>query len=317
MAELARWSTQTLALIEAAIEEDLGAAGDLSSALLEEPDTPCTGALVSRAPGTLCGLALLTAACDAFGRRLDAELAFDAAQRVAGLAGAYADGDAILPGVAFARLRAPRAALLAAERTILNFLTRMSGVATLTRRFVDAARAVAAQIQIVDTRKTIPGWRELDKYAVRCGGGANHRMGLYDAVLIKDNHLAGVADEHFAAAIFDLLNRLGQPPTKCARRPAGRPSFVEVEVDTLGQFRAVLDVVGVDIVLLDNMPVEALRTAVELRDRRGLRGRLVLEASGGVTLENVAAIAASGVDRIAIGALTHSAPALDIGLDLA
>ncbi len=316
MSEQSVWSAATLALIEAAIDEDLGTGGDVSSALLDEPDAECTGLLVSRAPGVLCGRVLLPAVCAAFGRRLDAELVVEPARRVDDRLADFSDGDAIRPGVAFCRLRGPRAGLLTAERTLLNFLTRMSGVATLTRQFVEAARAVSPAVQIVDTRKTIPGWRELDKYAVRCGGGVNHRMGLYDAVLIKDNHLAGVTDERFAAAAFELLNRLGPAAAPGARRPGGKPAFVEVEVDTLGQFRAVLDVVGVDVVLLDNMSPETLRAAVELRERRGLRGRLLLEASGGVTLENVAAIAASGVDRIAVGALTHSAAGLDIGLDL-
>ncbi len=186
-----------------------------------------------------------------------------------------------------------------------NFLSRMSGVATLTRHFVHAARQAHPGVQVLDTRKTIPGWRELDKYAVRAGGGLNHRFGLYDAVLIKDNHLAGIPTERLAAELTALLKRI-----------AGKPSFVEVEVDRLEQFDEVCRVGGIDIVLLDNFTLEAMRVAVARRDARGLRGRLALEASGGVTQATIGAIAATGVDRISVGEITHSAAALDIGLDL-
>lgn len=205
-------------------------------------------------------------------------------------------------------LRASRSSALTVERTVLNFLGRMSGVATLTRQFVDAAHAANPDVLVMDTRKTIPGWRELDKYAVRCGGGTNHRDGLHDAILIKDNHLAGVPTERLASTLFDMLNRIDELPVK--------PKFVEVEVDNLTQFEQVCRVLGVDIILLDNFSGEDLRRVVEMRDSLGLSGKLALEASGGVTLETIADIAATGVDRISVGALTHSAPALDIGLDM-
>ncbi|MEW6252904.1 MAG: hypothetical protein AB1716_19885, partial [Planctomycetota bacterium] len=238
-------------------------------------------------------------------------------------------------GTVVATLRGPRATVLSTERTLLNFLGRMSGVATLTRRYVDAARAANPHVQILDTRKTIPGWRELDKYAVRCGGGMNHRSGLYDAVLIKDNHIAGIPLERLAEELRAMLGRL-----------ARTPKFVEVEVDSLEQLREVCRVAGVHMVLLDNFTTERIRAAVAVRDRLRTRplipmspqhlervndltaaerddGRphtweppmLLLEASGGVDLESVAELAATGVDRISVGALTHSAAALDIGLD--
>ena len=194
--------------------------------------------------------------------------------------------------------------MLAVERTLLNFLGRMSGVATLTHRYVQTARQANPDVRVLDTRKTLPGWRELDKYAVRKGGGTNHRMGLYDAVLIKDNHLAGIPTEHLASVLSGLLDR---------KLDSAR--FVEVEVDRLEQLIEVCKVSGVDIVLLDNPSPHEMRRAVEYRDSQGLRGQLALEASGKVSLENIADIAATGVDRISVGALTHSAVALDLGLD--
>ncbi|MCH8805767.1 MAG: nicotinate-nucleotide diphosphorylase [Planctomycetes bacterium] len=313
------WSEQTLQLIEIACEEDLGATGDITSALLEG-DEPVEARLVPRADGVICGLAIGPAICDVFAQRSGFELAFATPTRDDGPG---RDGFVVRPGECVATIRGRRTVVLCSERTLLNFLGRMSGVATLTRRFVDAAREVNADVQIVDTRKTIPGWRELDKYAVRCGGAQNHRQGLYDAVLIKDNHLAGTPPERLASALFDMLNRLVPLSAKSEASPdqqarglhPGRPSFVEVEVDDLAQFEAVCSVLGVDIVLLDNFSPAQMRAAVERRDALGLRGKVRLEASGRVTLDNVAEIAATGVDRIAVGALTHSAPTLDIGLD--
>jgi nicotinate-nucleotide pyrophosphorylase (carboxylating) len=283
------WSPATLRLIEAAADEDLGQVGDVTAALLEDAQRPALARLVPRQAGVACGLALLDDICRVFGARLGG------APRPKELA---RDGDPVAAGAAIAELRGPRGALLGVERTLLNFVSRMSGVATLTRRFVTAASAANPAVRIYDTRKTLPGWRELDRYAVRCGGGSNHRDGLHDAVLIKDNHLAGT------------------PPGRLAQ--AGRrPAFVEVEVDTLDQFEQVCCTAGVDIVLLDNFAADDLRRAVARRDALGLAGRVQLEASGGVTLETIAAVAASGVERIAIGALTHSATGLDLGLDFA
>lgn len=302
------WSEATLRLIDAARDEDLGA-GDITSALLPDVLRPVTGRVTVRQAGVIGGLALAPLICSSFAGRLGLPLAFEPAA-VHGRT--CRDGDSVAPGSIVATVRGPQAAVLAAERTLLNFLGRLSGVATLTRRFVDAARAANPSVQILDTRKTIPGWRELDKYAVRIGGGTNHRHGLYDAVLIKDNHLAGIPVERLAAALEQWLARLPR-----------RPAFVEVEVDRLAQFAEVCKVAAVDVVLLDNFTLDDLRAAVAQRDALGLRAdparpgarRLLLEASGGVRLDNVGAIAATGVDRISVGALTHSAPALDLGLD--
>ena len=291
------WSTQTRRLIELACEEDLGAGGDITSALLPQATTEVSARVIPRQPGTICGLTLGPTVCEVFSRRLNQPLQF--------VTTGPADGDAVTAGCCVATLRGPRAAVLSVERTLLNFLGRMSGVATLTRRFVDAARTVNPHVQILDTRKTIPGWRELDKYAVRAGGGQNHRAGLYDAVLIKDNHLAGIPVEQLATRLADLLGQV-----------VGRPGFFEVEVDSLAQLAEVCKVPGVDFALLDNFTPEQMRAAVGLRDARRLRGKLALEASGGVTLESVAQLAATGVDRISVGALTHSAASLDIGLDI-
>jgi len=295
------WSPQTVELVRIACAEDLAQAGDVTSLLLAAPETPTAARIVPRASGIICGLALAPEICRVFAARLGRPLSIEPAPAAGGC---YQDGQPVAVGATVATLRGPQAAVLAVERTLLNFLGRMSGVATQTRRFVETARQANPQVQILDTRKTIPGWRELDKYAVRCGGGTNHRRGLYDAVLIKDNHLAGVPPERLARVLSQMLARVG-----------GRPAFVEVEVDSLAQLAEVCKVAAVDSVLLDNFTLEDLRRAVAYRDAQGLRGRLALEASGRVTLENVAAIAATGVDRISVGALTHSAPSLDIGLD--
>ena len=295
------WSEQTIALIHAACVEDLGDAGDITSALLPARTQAATARIAPREAGVICGLALIDAILAVFGTRLGQTVTFEPAQRGSVR---WQDGDPVEPGDVVGTLRGPAAAVLAIERTLLNFLGRMSGVATHTRRHVDAARAGNPDVQVLDTRKTLPGWRELDKYAVRAGGGTNHRHGLYDAILIKDNHLAGVGVERLAGTLFDMLNR--KPP---------QTAFVEVEVDTLEQLREVCKIVGVDIVLLDNFPLDDLRRAVDLRDELGLRGKLALEASGGVTLDTIGDIAATGVDRISVGALTHAARWLDIGLD--
>jgi nicotinate-nucleotide pyrophosphorylase (carboxylating) len=207
-----------------------------------------------------------------------------------------------------AELRGPHAAVLTAERTLLNFLSRLSGVATLTAKFVRAARAANPRVQILDTRKTLPGWRELDKYAVALGGGTNHRFGLHDAVLIKDNHLAGVTTDRLAEHVRELLATLAQL--------ASRPTFIEIEVDSLEQLDAVLPVSEIDYVLLDNFSPEELTEAVRRRDALCSDRKPELEASGNVTLATIAEVAVSGVDRISIGSLTHSVPAFDWGLDL-
>ena len=203
------------------------------------------------------------------------------------------------------RIRGPLRSLLSAERVILNFLQRMSGVATQTQRYV--RRVEGSSAKIYDTRKTMPGLRALDKYAVRAGGGVNHRVGLYDGLLVKDNHLA-------AQPLKDLAAFLSKIVSQCRSEDSTR--LIEIEVDTLEQLREVLKVDGVDVILLDNMDCPKMTQAVEMRDRAGKKGKLDLEASGGVTLETVRSIALTGVERIAVGAITHSAIAMDIGLDV-
>ncbi len=296
------WSEATIQLIQTACDEDVGQVGDITSALLAEPEAEVKARIVPRADGVVCGLALAPEICGVFARRLSQELEFAPARRGAGR---FEDGQPVAAGHQVATLRGPKAAVLVVERTLLNFLGRLSGVATLTHRYVQTARQANPNVQVLDTRKTLPGWRELDKYAVRMGGGANHRMGLYDAILIKDNHLVGVSAEQLANRLTELL-----------KRKAPSAKFVEVEVDRLEQLKEVCQVAGVDVVLLDNFSLSEMRGAVEYRDSRGLRGKLALEASGRVTLDNIADIAATGVDRISVGALTHSAAALDIGLDI-
>jgi nicotinate-nucleotide pyrophosphorylase (carboxylating) len=338
------WSQQTIQLIHLACDEDLARAGDVSSALIPAPTGEVVARVVPRSAGVICGLALGPEICAVFGDRLGQKLRFEAATDGGGH---YADGQAVNGGENVATVCGPKAAVLAVERTLLNFLGRMSGVATLTRKFVQAADRPYPKCAIYDTRKTIPGWRELDKYAVHCGGGHNHRMGLYDAVLIKDNHLAGVPTERLARTLTEMLQRISRhgaaseseprsvseqtesKPGSQATGPASdasprlrsglglghAPAFVEVEVDNLEQLAEVCKVERIDIILLDNFSLDDMRRAVDYRDAQGLRGKLALEASGNVTLENVADIAATGVDRISVGALTHSAPSLDLGLD--
>ncbi len=286
--------TRLRLLIRLAREEDLATRGDITGALVAADTATATVAVVARQAGVFAGRAVLPVLID--------ELCPDA-----GLAmnDGIADGATVSPGQRIGALTGPLAPILAAERTILNFIQRLSGVATMTRTYVDAV--VATNAKIYDTRKTVPGWRDLDKYAVRCGGGHNHRRGLYDAVLIKDNHLAGVDTNRLAEAVSEMLNAATplDPP----------PDFVEVEVDDLDQLREVLEVVGVDVVLLDNFSPDDMTRAVRMRDDAGVRDKVQLEASGGVDLDNVRAVARTGVDRIAIGAITHSAPALDIAFD--
>jgi nicotinate-nucleotide pyrophosphorylase (carboxylating) len=280
-------------LIDLARDEDLGD-GDLSSEILPGRDQPASFRLLAEQPGVFAGRAVGTAVL----------AAYDPAIEVVWTERGQ-DGAAFGAPVDLALLRGPLGQLLSAERVFLNFLQRLCGVASLTRRYVDRVAGTGAAIY--DTRKTIPGWRRLDKFAVRCGGGCNHRMGLYDGVIIKDNHVAGIETPRLAGAVFDMLNRLAGA--------TARPSFIMVEADTLPQVEELMKVVGIDVVLLDNFALEDLREAVALRDGLGLSGKVALEASGGVTLETVRAIAETGVDRISVGALTHSAAALSLSLE--
>jgi nicotinate-nucleotide pyrophosphorylase (carboxylating) len=310
------WSALTLQLVEAACEEDLGADGDITSLLAAGSNPRVLGGVMVRQPGVICGLALGPVICRTFSGRLNCSLELRPEQTASGEE--LVDGAQVEAGTCVATLRGPRSAVLTAERTLLNFLSRMSGVATLTRRFVTAARAANPDVKILDTRKTLPGWRQLDKYAVRSGGGDNHRFGLYDAILIKDNHLAEIPTDRLRETLTRWLRRV--PRVKAGEREGGGavalPNFVEVEVDNLEQLAEVFKVERVDVVLLDNFSPDEMRAAVARRDALGLKGRLELEASGGVRLDNVAQIAATGVDRISVGALTHSAVALDIALDV-
>lgn len=273
-------------LIDLALVEDLNGGRDLTCSALIESDERAAVQVVARRHGVLAG--------EPLGRMVFATLDLDVAW-----AAERRDGDFLEPGSVVATVTGRLASLLTGERTMLNFLTHLSGIASLTRQFVDAAAGTRAQI--LDTRKTLPGWRALQKYAVRCGGGTNHRMGLYDGVLIKDNHLAAWTEGRTIAEAVEAARK---------RSPAG--IGVEVEVDTLEQLADALRG-RPEIVLLDNMNPDQLRAAVELRDARA--PGVLLEASGGVTLETVAAIARTGVERISIGGLTHSAPAIDLAFD--
>ena len=280
-------------LVEMARDEDLGS-GDVTSAILP-PEVMATGRFVARQPMVFCGGALLEAIAVSY----DGHLYTDT--RVA-------EGASVEPGTLLAEWHGPARAMMSAERVALNFLQRLSGVATTTAQYVEAVAGNGAEIY--DTRKTTPAWRELEKYAVRAGGGRNHRKGLYDAVLIKDNHLAILARAE------------GRDPIKAAARELERVrpllsdrSFIELEVDTLEQYEVALTL-PVDIILLDNMSLDDMRSAVGWRAEAGLARRIELEASGGITLANVREVAETGVERIAIGALTHSAGAVDIALDI-
>lgn len=267
-------------LVREALAEDMGRLGDITSQALIPPDLLWKGRLVARQDGVLAGLDLarLTFAL------LDPQTRFEPLTR---------DGCEIRAGEPLARVAGTARTLLAGERTALNFLSHLSGIATATRRMVEAAKPHKAKICC--TRKTLPGLRLIEKYAVRAGGGLNHRFGLDDAMLIKDNHI-------------DALGDIREAVLK-ARAAAGHMVKIEVEVDTLDQLEKILDL-PVDAVLLDNMPPEDMARAVAR-----VAGRFLTEASGGVRLETVQAIAASGVDVISSGSLTNSAPALDIALD--
>jgi len=317
-------------LIDLALREDLGDLGDLTCQALISPSERAAVNVVVRKPGVIAGSPVGRMVFSA----LDSSMVWTAH---------IADGERVSPGDVVATVAGPLARLLIGERTMLNFLTHLSGIATLARRFVDVVAGTRAVI--LDTRKTLPGYRVLEKYAVRCGGGTNHRMGLYDGVLIKDNHVAAWTSSakprdcnRSAPTIADAV---------CTARTRWPGVSIEVEVDSLDQLRDALQGEP-DIVLLDNMDVATMREAVAIRnalrlsppravggralqdpsdsdaasisppgDSPGAKTPILLEASGGITLDNIRAIAETGVDRISIGALTHSAPALDLAFDWA
>lgn len=285
-------------LIQLARREDL-AADDVTSRLMVREDQAGVGTLVQKEVGVVAGLPIVEMVCRAYDERLRVEMIPGFHMEI--IEGRFSDAKR----TPLLRVRGPMRSLLSAERVVLNFLQHMSGVATHTNRFV--RRIAGTGARIYDTRKTIPGLRLLDKYAVRCGGGHNHRVGLYDGLLIKDNHLAHVATRDLAAFLAGVVT------TSRSEDPA---RLVEVEVDDLEQLREVLKVDGVQVILLDNMDCPNMEAAVQMRDRAARKSQVELEASGGVTLETVRSIAATGVERIAVGAITHSAPALDVGLDI-
>jgi nicotinate-nucleotide pyrophosphorylase (carboxylating) len=264
--------------VHAALAEDIGA-GDVTTDATVAADAVGTAAIVVKQAGVVCGLRAVETAF----RALDSDIGFEAFAQ---------DGDAVEPPAIVARIAGSERAILTGERVALNFLGRLSGIATLTRRYVEAVEGTGAAV--LDTRKTTPGLRALEKHAVACGGGRNHRFGLDDAVLVKDNHLRAAGS---VATAVELVRGATDLP-------------VEVECESLDQVREALDA-GVDAILLDNMTLAELREAVALN-----AGRARLEASGGVSLDTIRDIAETGVDEISVGALTHSAPALDVSLEL-
>jgi nicotinate-nucleotide pyrophosphorylase (carboxylating) len=291
-------------LLALALAEDLGgvhqddAWSDVTTAALVPRGMSCRTAIVARQAGVIAGLPAVGPTLHA----VDPELTFHSVVK---------DGDPLDHGIEAGRIEGPAASMFMAERLVLNLLGRLSGIATLARRYVDTVAGTGARIY--DTRKTTPGWRRLEKYAVRCGGGCNHREALFSAVLIKDNHLALGTHATEARAGFspaDAVRRARRWLKE--RRGSAANCIIEVEVDTYDQLAGVLPA-GPDIVLLDNMSPSMLQKAVALRDR--VAPDVELEASGGVNLDTVRDIAESGVERISVGALTHSAPSLDLGLD--
>jgi len=282
-------------LLALALEEDVGP-GDLTSDVLVDAETAARAEMVARDGGAVAGLALVPSIC----RRVDERLSV---RRVVD------DGTRVVRGDVLCRIAGPVRPLLTVERTLLNFVQALSGIATYTARFVE--RVVHTGAVILDTRKTTPGWRYLEKYAVRMGGGTNHRTGLYDGVLIKDNHVAVRATEPVGETVAGLVREARERAG--AGIPIGIP--IQVEVERLDYLEKVL-AAEPDVVLLDNMKPHRLREAVRRRDRMFGDAGPALEASGSITLRNVRTVAETGVDRISVGALTHSAPVLDISLDV-
>jgi nicotinate-nucleotide pyrophosphorylase (carboxylating) len=280
-------------LVRLAVREDLDRWYDWTTLALVPREARGAATVVTRQPGTIAGLPAAALALE----EMEVDVQFTPTVR---------DGQDVAAGERVAHVSGSVRDLLTSERLLLNLLGRLCGVATLTRRYVEAIRGTRAHLY--DTRKTTPGWRRLEKYAVRCGGGRNHRTGLFDAILIKDNHLALAG--HSAAAAVRLAREFVQQESSPFPQVAGL--IVEVEVDTLAQLDEVLPL-GPELVLLDNMSVDQLRQAVARRD--AVNPAVELEASGGVNLQTVRAIAETGVDRISVGALTHSAVGLDLGLD--
>ncbi len=278
-------------LIKMSIDEDLGQ-GDITSEFFARDNTIAKAYIVSREEIVVCGMDVITEILKCYDKKLKLKVHIG-------------DGHHAHVGSWLATVSGPLCSMHSAERVMLNFLQRLSGIATTTYKYVQAVEGTKAKIY--DTRKTTPGWRLLEKYAVRCGGGYNHRLGLYDGILIKDNHLAQLG-RNFYPKLKKII---------CEARKVKGTKFVAVEVDHVDdQLNYVLKIPGIDIVLLDNMGQWQLNHAVEMRNKmRGKGKKPLLEASGNITLNNVSAIAQCGIDRIAVGAITHSAAAVDIGLD--
>lgn len=270
------------------LDEDLGEQGDLTCLATIPAELQATVNIVSRQTGIVSGLPILPIVFGMLPGSVSCSVRLN-------------DGNPVQCGTVLASITGTVRSLLTGERTVLNFMTHLSGIASRTAQFVEQVRGTRAVI--LDTRKTLPGYRLLQKYAVRCGGGTNHRMGLYDGILIKDNHLAARGELSCAAAVAAARRFMVSIDAKAT---------IEIEVDSLKQLRDALQE-RPEIVLLDNMSVEMLRDAVRIRDENAPQTRL--EASGGVTLQTVRAIAETGVERISVGSLTHSSPALDLGFD--
>ncbi len=283
-------------LLKRALAEDIGT-GDVTSLALIDEDRSSAGVILSKQKGVVAGLVVLEPLCDLACESLKVQVQAN-------------DGDFVQAGEEVARVSGSRRGILAVERVALNFLGHLSGIATLTNRFVEAVKGSSAVI--CDTRKTVPGLRTLEKYAVRAGGGTNHRVGLYDSALIKDNHLFCLSQNKQGQGSLEILaSRLDE-----LRGQLSREGFIQLEVDELGQFQQVLNMrLAVDMVLLDNFSNQELAEAVKMRNESGLAGELLLEASGNIRLEHVAEVARSGVDRISVGALTHSAAGFDLAME--
>ena len=295
----------SLKLIEMALAEDIGAS-NLNDGVCCTTDAVvpkqslARAAFVARDTGIVCGLEIVKIIISKFANELELKCLLN-------------DGDHVQPQQTIAVLTGPAHRILVCERTCLNFMCRLSGISTLTQEYV--SRIEGTQAHVLDTRKTTPGWRRLEKYAVQCGGGSNHRMGLYDAVMIKDNHLA------FYRSLVEDSEKTIPQALELARNwiaenadslPNGEKTIIQLEVDNLDQFAIALTA-GPDIVLLDNMTIAQLTTAIQMRNDVNME--ILLEASGGVNLDTIGKIAQTGVERISVGALTHSALNFDIGLD--
>ena len=282
-----------LKLLALAKEEDLGT-GDITCKLLPG-DLKATGIFAAREPLVVCGGCFLRDIAREYSELIEVE-------------NYKQEGELAQAGEPIARWSGPAWAVMSAERIALNFLQRLSGIATLTKQFVDKIAGTGAKIY--DTRKTTPGWRYLEKYAVRAGGGFNHRKGLFDAIIVKDNHLVALTKAGRPTALADM-----GPELDNLRKHLPHDGFIEIEVDTLEQFADALTLPA-DIVMLDNIGPDGLRKAIQMRKDSNLDDKIVLEASGGITLNTIRPYAETGIDRIALGCLTHSAVAVDIGLDL-